>query len=476
MKSPNQAFLQWLRRFTCVVVLFTPASLIAAEQYALLVGIEEYSTSIPPQKPLKGCIKDVDRVRTLLEKTFGFPEANITTLTNASATAPGIIRGLLDLAERAKPGDAVFFYYTGHGAQVPDTNDGDETEDHLDEVFVTPDFNLKKPETWLLDDHIGAALSRIKTNRVLVVLDTCNAGTATRSGAGAAHSVKRADLGLSGLEAGRVGDSRVLQPRGTAAQHALIAACGASEIAVMGTYDGADGSLFTLALSKIVPNRLSVPVGQLGSALKPTMEAIDPQNGRLQTPQFEGAVNQSLAKLIGPEGQATGIAEAEETPMLLLSENIIPSDFQVDLILDKDVYVVGDIMTVAVESSRDGYLKLYYVDTRGNVSLVFPNQFQQDNQIVAGKPVRIPETGAPFRLRMKEPEGTELLIAEVTTQKLPDPPANLENNVAAGPRGPFSFRELVHLGDGGDSNQRANEGGASIGRAVRYYQIRKPGP
>ena len=81
--------------------------------YALLVGIDAYQ---PPVPPLRGCIADIERFHTFLEKRIT-GEGNSyqpLLLRNEKATRQAVIDGIKHLS-RAKSGDVALFYYSGHG-------------------------------------------------------------------------------------------------------------------------------------------------------------------------------------------------------------------------------------------------------------------------------------------------------------------------------------------------------------------------
>jgi len=80
---------------------------------------------------------------------------------------------------------------------------------------------------------------------------------------------------------------------------------------------------------------------------------------------------------------------------------------------DKDVYQLGDSPVFTVVASRDCTLTLTDVDDKGEGTVLFPNKFQQDNKIKAGKPVVLPGPNAGFLFRMKD-KGTETVIAVCT--------------------------------------------------------------
>jgi hypothetical protein len=92
---------------------------LAAEKYALLIGIGKY---LPGQRfpDLQGPPNDVDAISKLLVADYGFQPANITSLLDAKASRAGILDALDQIVAKARPGDFVFIYYSGHGTSPQD--------------------------------------------------------------------------------------------------------------------------------------------------------------------------------------------------------------------------------------------------------------------------------------------------------------------------------------------------------------------
>eukprot|EP00536_Pseudo-nitzschia_multiseries_P004412 jgi/Psemu1/188031/e_gw1.73.141.1 len=86
-----------------------------ATQRALLVGINYYGQN----GQLSGCINDVANVKKYLCNHCGFEEKHVLLLIddgrNHHPTRDNIIRALRRLVEHSKPGDSVYFHYSGHG-------------------------------------------------------------------------------------------------------------------------------------------------------------------------------------------------------------------------------------------------------------------------------------------------------------------------------------------------------------------------
>jgi len=164
-------------------VLELPFSVTAAKRWALLVGINDYPGT---DSDLTGCDVDIANMRTLLADYFFFPAEQVTVVRDLDATRARIEKELSDLADRAGPSDAVVFYYSGHGTQVPDL-DGDE-EDGWDEgicpaepkaEIMTSEDDLK---VYITDDRLAQLLDRFKTRNLTVIFDCCHSGSGLRAG------------------------------------------------------------------------------------------------------------------------------------------------------------------------------------------------------------------------------------------------------------------------------------------------------
>jgi Domain of unknown function (DUF4384) len=75
----------------------------------------------------------------------------------------------------------------------------------------------------------------------------------------------------------------------------------------------------------------------------------------------------------------------------------------------QDRYKAGELAAFFVESNMDCNLTLISVDAAGRGTVLFPNEFEQNNLLPAGKPLRVPSETAPFQLRLKTP-GRESVV------------------------------------------------------------------
>ena len=181
-----------------------PAPASIPTKRALIVAIGEQGD--PPDDThgwptLDGASNSVD----LIHGTLDVHEFDaIAVLRDADATRDGILEAFrTHLLDPALPGDIAVFYYSGHGSQLPDDEQGEEN-DGEDEVLVpygAPDpawldsTEIDQYEEYFVrDDTLGALLDRLASKvgsdgQVVAFLDACHSGTGTRGMARSAGPV-----------------------------------------------------------------------------------------------------------------------------------------------------------------------------------------------------------------------------------------------------------------------------------------------
>jgi hypothetical protein len=95
-----------------------------------------------------------------------------------------------------------------------------------------------------------------------------------------------------------------------------------------------------------------------------------------------------------------------------------PEGLKVSISTDRGpgaAYRDGESMEVLVGVNKSCYVRLYHVDSSGNIQLVWPNRFGGgDGRVEGGQTVRIPGS-QPFRFLLHEPYGTEFIKAVAST-------------------------------------------------------------
>ena len=96
-----------------------------------------------------------------------------TTILTTAATSDAVTSAISDAAGKLAAGDILFLTYSGHGGQVPDTNN-DEEQDQLDETWVLFDRQLVDDELYDLYSQFAAG------TRIFVFSDSCHSGSVNR--------------------------------------------------------------------------------------------------------------------------------------------------------------------------------------------------------------------------------------------------------------------------------------------------------
>ncbi|MCB9797695.1 MAG: caspase family protein [Alphaproteobacteria bacterium] len=151
---------------------------------ALLVGVGRYQHEDIPA--LNGPAGDVGALYALLtdpEGGFGFEPEAVCALVDEQARVEAVTEAFQRaLIDRARPGDPVLVYFSGHGTQVRDGN-GDES-DGYDEALVLHD-SFTPGVGVLRDDRLNRLLAELhaKTSDITVLLDACSSGSALKTDA-----------------------------------------------------------------------------------------------------------------------------------------------------------------------------------------------------------------------------------------------------------------------------------------------------
>jgi len=162
-----------------------PAPRVSGRRRALFVGINYPGTSAA----LKGCINDVRTMQSLLNDVYGFGTDRNTmhALTDdggraiksgcywaGNPTRANIIQELNWLVSDVRPGDILFFHYSGHGAQEEDPNGWEE--DGMNETIIPSDFQRAG---MINDDVLSEVLCcRLPDGaRLIALMDACHSGT-----------------------------------------------------------------------------------------------------------------------------------------------------------------------------------------------------------------------------------------------------------------------------------------------------------
>jgi hypothetical protein len=177
-----------------VAVHFCSSGALAAERYALLVGVTRYD-NLPLSYQLKGPANDVDLLASILPG-LGFPSTNTRILAEPPVgsdrpTRAAILRELDRLAQIGQKGDYVYIHFSGHGSREPAPSaslPGAAESGGFQDIFLAADVGRwnggSQAVAGALTSHeVGEAIRRIRARGafVWVVFDSCHSGAMVRA-------------------------------------------------------------------------------------------------------------------------------------------------------------------------------------------------------------------------------------------------------------------------------------------------------
>ncbi len=87
----------------------------------------------------------------------------------------------------------------------------------------------------------------------------------------------------------------------------------------------------------------------------------------------------------------------------------------------RPIYKTREFLQARVQLSSDGILYCYYRDNSGVIARIFPNRFNPDPFVRAGRAMSLPPEGSPFKIRFDQP-GQEQIVCYASERDLPLPP------------------------------------------------------
>jgi hypothetical protein len=88
--------------------------------------------------------------------------------------------------------------------------------------------------------------------------------------------------------------------------------------------------------------------------------------------------------------------------------------------MKKSQYEINQHLQINFKPPQDGYLALIHLSSTGEKQQIFPNALQKNNQVNANRTYQIPHKEKPKMLEIREPEGTDTLIAFFSNNPLPE--------------------------------------------------------
>jgi hypothetical protein len=95
-----------------------------------------------------------------------------------------------------------------------------------------------------------------------------------------------------------------------------------------------------------------------------------------------------------------------------------PSSLQVSLVSDRHdaTYALGETVRLSFVANEEAYVTVFDVGASGQVIQLFPNQFQPDNHVYAGRQVEIGGSNTGARVTVTGPVGAELIKVIATSK------------------------------------------------------------
>jgi len=398
--KPALILMAWV--FFFFVAVFQPGP-VQAENRALLIGIGSYANGIN----LPGIDIDLQNMKQAA-RMMGFEDQQVKVLMNADASLTGIRRAIHDwLVQGVHPEDRVLFYFSGHGSQVEDEN-GDES-DGADEVLLPFDAEAveKSLKGAFLDDEFNLLLAGVPAGEILVFLDACHSGTATRGIVRTGDTIVPKVFEYEGMPTAK--GNFAVEETAANANYIALSACRDDEEALA----SGKGSFLTRGILNTLDDASwhGTPV-TMAQFQKNTARFIARDlhlSGRTQHPQITGN-RRSAGSYV--------IAVKKENPWARLEELVAAPAHSVWVRTGVRVRV-NETLEITCRAGRSGYLNVMNIDAADHEAIVlFPNRLHPDNRVGADTVLAIPGDKDNFELIARPPAGKSMIVVFLTEKKI----------------------------------------------------------
>ncbi len=161
------------------------AAPLYAERYALLVGVSQPKVG---GAALSGPRHDVDAMRLRLLR-YSFAPQHVQSLVDGEGTRDAVLEALREQVGRARAGDTLLFYFSGHGTSNYDGELGSELESSTG-ALIPFDAGTRKPLVSSLivgERDLRGILSRLHPEATgIVIVDACYSEDAAKGAKSAA--------------------------------------------------------------------------------------------------------------------------------------------------------------------------------------------------------------------------------------------------------------------------------------------------
>ena len=407
-------------------------------RHALFVGIGQYSA--PGVPALAGVVHDMASAAKIAA-ALAISPAQTTVLRDREATAERIRAEIARLAERVRPGDRVFFYYSGHGTR-------------WQEVLGAPSCTeglMATDGVVLTNSELGELLHPIarRADKMLVFYDACFSGGVadqrpfTTRILGSARITPKFTLAGAPAACSQASNYRtrslslVMRERGQAPENLVqIAAARPDEVSFDDSRSGGFGTVAwrdcLLGDARDLDGSGAISVGEVTAcAQQKVSQALTGQaditgqhfvvgGNAAFVPAWIAAPLVAVSVAAPVEAVATPRPPAAAaTPAQLLEQVHAQRDGQrrLGLQLDRTALRIGvDPLTMTITPDRDGYLYIALAGSDGqSLYLLYPNALDGAggaNAVRAGRPVTLPSTS--WEIVANGPPGRDRLLVMVS--------------------------------------------------------------
>ena len=434
--------------FIINLILFT--HFVKAEDHALIVGTDIYAN--PSISHTDGAADDARALKKLLIEKFGFSTNQIKTLINEEATAAAIVSNFQTwLIGGTRPGDRVFFYYAGHGFQVPDDN-GDE-EDKLDEVISPYDVVIKSvngkitlpdEKTFVRDDKFNDFIAQLSGRRAVLMFDSCHSGTIARGISAGGKNLESRYLRLKPSRSvvdsnntysevpdkGKRDLTTIREDILDGNVNGVVVLSAASpyqQAFPINTDDQGTRGAFTYVFENLIRKNENEKLDDLENDLKKEMKRYadkgmigQSSNGEFQVPQIDIISKTKLNNkpLFAATSNEPDYTVAVETAMF----NPL-SPLRVKLDLDKRRYKIDDEIHYTVDVSETSFLYILVFSAENKAFCIFPTPEDKTfpNKVLPGKysfPLKDENGVEKYVTSATEPTGKDVWVALISRKQL----------------------------------------------------------
>lgn len=397
---------------------FLVGSAVAADR-ALLVGVGEYENQ--GVNSLPGIDLDVKMMRDNAQ-LMGFSERNVKVLRDQDATVAGVSSAIRNWLGRAGKNDRVLFYFSGHGTHVYDLS-GDEPDGKDEVLCMYGTRPVQKQgranlDGVLLDDEFALLLDGLESENVLIVLDNCHSGTATKSIGNLYTTTMNAGQyvtklfnypGMPSSSEGSFASTEKGIGSGRPVNYVALSACRDDEVSIA----TGQGSTFTLGISKALKSR---------AGKQEAISALELKNLAARFIEEELSVAEGGAKVFHPQINGNTTLYHSEIVLARVSNGNGPGWSEVEelvkasktsglnVTMDSSRYRIDDIAQISVDIKNPGHLYILNVGPDDEVTILFPNEHNRSSRVDAGR-LTLPTANMGFEISVGGPPGKNLVAA-----------------------------------------------------------------